>query len=211
MTSWSNSICYSQTISSYTWVAPPWKISCNSILNVEVAAPLNLTRMWMQSRLSQTVASPSDQCGAIWMCHCNWGDRDNKNIAAKNTSGDDGIFARFITLSLTPIVNQSLCTGIFSDHLKRYNFFKRATKTFWTIVGPLRYCQSRRLFFNQPYFTDLDLILPVSTVSENYIPYWTFINRTGGQKFLTYALRQVATTFLSIESSRYIGPLNSAK
>ena len=48
-----------------------------------------------------------------------------KNLASKNSSGHDGISARFlkrileiITLPLTHIVNQSLCTGIFPDRLK---------------------------------------------------------------------------------------------
>ena len=58
-----------------------------------------------------------------------------KNLASKNSSGHDGIPARFIkrilettTPSLTHIVNQSLCTGIFPDRLKIANvipLFKR--------------------------------------------------------------------------------------
>ena len=48
-----------------------------------------------------------------------------QNLASKNSSGHDGISARFpkriletITLPLTHIINQSLCTGIFPDRLK---------------------------------------------------------------------------------------------
>ena len=48
-----------------------------------------------------------------------------KNLASKNSSGHDGISARFlkriletVTLPLTHIINQSLCTGIFPDRLK---------------------------------------------------------------------------------------------
>ena len=48
-----------------------------------------------------------------------------QNLASKNSSGHDGISARFlkkilaiITPPLTHIVNQSLCTGIFPDRLK---------------------------------------------------------------------------------------------
>ena len=48
-----------------------------------------------------------------------------KNLASKNSSGHDGISARFIkriletiTPPLTHIINQSLCTGIFPDRLK---------------------------------------------------------------------------------------------
>ena len=48
-----------------------------------------------------------------------------KNLASKNSSGHDGISARFIkrmldtiTPSLTHIINQSLSTGIFPDRLK---------------------------------------------------------------------------------------------
>ena len=48
-----------------------------------------------------------------------------KNLASKNSSDHDGISARFlkriletVTLPLTHIINQSLCTGIFPDRLK---------------------------------------------------------------------------------------------
>ena len=48
-----------------------------------------------------------------------------QNLASKNSSGNDGISARFlkkilaiITPPLTHIVNQSLCTGILPDRLK---------------------------------------------------------------------------------------------
>ena len=48
-----------------------------------------------------------------------------KNLASKNSSGHDGISACFlkriletVTLPLTHIINQSLCTGIFPDRLK---------------------------------------------------------------------------------------------
>ena len=48
-----------------------------------------------------------------------------KNLASKNSSGHNGISARFlkriletVTLPLTHIINQSLCTGIFPDRLK---------------------------------------------------------------------------------------------
>ena len=48
-----------------------------------------------------------------------------QNLASKNSSGYDGISARFckkmfesITPPLTHIINQSLCTGIFPDRLK---------------------------------------------------------------------------------------------
>ena len=52
-------------------------------------------------------------------------DKIVKNLVSKNSSGHDGISARFlkriletVTLPLTHIINQSLCTGIFPDRLK---------------------------------------------------------------------------------------------
>ena len=63
-----------------------------------------------------------------------------KNLASKNSSGHDGISACFIkriletiTPPLTHIINQSLCTGIFSDRLKIAKvipLFKRVINTF---------------------------------------------------------------------------------
>ena len=110
-----------------------------------------------------------------------------KNLASKNSSGHDGISARFfksilktVVLPLTHVINQSLSTGIFPDRLKIPRvvpLFKKGDQHIPDNYRPISllpvvYKVFGKVIFNQlyQYVTDINLILPVSTASENYIP-----------------------------------------
>ena len=98
-----------------------------------------------------------------------------KNLASKNSSGHDGISARFIkrmldtiTPSLTHIINQSLSTGIFPDRLKIPKvipLFKKGDEHILDNYRPISLLKAiskvfEKIVFNQlyQYFTDNDLI-----------------------------------------------------
>ena len=98
-----------------------------------------------------------------------------KNLASKNSSGHDGISARFIkrmldtiTPSLTHIINQSLSTGIFPDRLKIAKvipLFKKGDEHILDNYRPISLLPAiskvfEKIVFNQlyQYFTDNDLI-----------------------------------------------------
>ena len=98
-----------------------------------------------------------------------------KNLASKNSSGHDGISARFIkrileiiTPPLTHIINQSLCTGIFPDRLKIAKvipLFKKGDQHILDNYQPISLLPVISKVFEKivsdqlyKYFTDNDLI-----------------------------------------------------
>ena len=110
-----------------------------------------------------------------------------KNLASNNSSGHDGISARFLTgiletvvLPLTHVINQSICTGIFPDSLKIARvvpLFKKGDQHILHNYRPISLLPVvskvfEKVVFNQlyKYVTDNNLNLPVSTAAENYIP-----------------------------------------
>ena len=110
-----------------------------------------------------------------------------QNLASKNSSGHDGISARFlkkilsiITPPLTHIVNQSLCTGIFPDRLKIAKVVPLSKKGDQHLLDNHRpisllpvICKVfDKIVYNQlfKYFTDNIFFTPVSTELEVYIP-----------------------------------------
>ena len=97
-----------------------------------------------------------------------------QNLASKNSSGHDGISARFlkkileiITPPLTHIINRSLCTGIFPDRLKIAKVIPLFTKSDQHVLDnylpisllPVISKVFEKIVFNQlyKYFTDNNL------------------------------------------------------